>query len=280
MSHHLAQLISAAEADTCSPELRQEVVATILQVWAHRWYYPGRRPLDDFRSVFAALDRLDDPSPWRFFRLFDAGTPGPDPTGTGSALVETAADLERVARDALLAILWLAAQDAKKHDDGWLEAADRAFLNAESEVVNRIWQIRRSRSQRRRSGRLAAQDDGHDKDSPADALMTQTHLDSPADTTPGDPDDSAPTIGASAGAETPTGSGPTEPHPVTADASVALTPTPPEYAALDPEDLEPFVSEFPDERDPTSAESLADRLRTTADQLHKIADSLERAESP
>ncbi|MGH3717426.1 MAG: hypothetical protein ACRDRI_01020 [Pseudonocardiaceae bacterium] len=64
MAHHLAELVVAAQDEaTTTVEQRQQIVETILKVWTHRRYYPGRAPLEEFSSVFLALDRLGDSSP-------------------------------------------------------------------------------------------------------------------------------------------------------------------------------------------------------------------------
>jgi hypothetical protein len=136
MAHHLAELVLAAHNEaTTTVEQRQQIVETILKVWAHRRDYPGRAPLEDFSAVFAALDHLGDDRPWKFSRPFDADTEVPDPSTSGLPLLATAAELERLTRETLLRLIWLATQNAEEANQEWLEAADKAASNLESEVT-------------------------------------------------------------------------------------------------------------------------------------------------
>jgi hypothetical protein len=144
MALHLAELIVAAQnPSTTTLEERQQIVETILKVWTHRPYYPARAPLEEFSNVFMALDRLGDDSPWKFSRLFDADTKMPDPSTSGLPLVTTCADLERLTRETLLRLIWLAAQDAKEKNQGWLEAAEKVASNLENEVTTTLWRLQR-----------------------------------------------------------------------------------------------------------------------------------------
>lgn len=142
MSHHLAELITAAEAPGASVGQRQEIVATILKIWTHRYYYPGSRPLAGFSSVLAALDRLGNDQPWWFSRLpFDLGSTRPVPAAGGATLVETAADLERLCREVLIVLLWRAAHDAETEAEDWLSVADELASNLESDATSMLRQL-------------------------------------------------------------------------------------------------------------------------------------------
>jgi len=160
MAHHLAELVQAAQGDASAAiEQRQQIIETILKVWSHRSDYPRPAPLEEFDSVVAALDRLGDDSPWRFSRLFDPAAKTPEPSTSGLPLVATAAELERLTRETLLRLIWLAAQDAKERNQDWLEVADKVASNLESDVTTAL-----ERLQRRVALRRVAAADGSAKD--------------------------------------------------------------------------------------------------------------------
>jgi hypothetical protein len=150
MAHHLAELVAAAQDDaTTTVEQRQQIMEAILKVWAHRCYYPRKAPLEEFSSVFMALDRLGDSRPWKFSQLFNADTEILDPSTSGLPLIATAAELERLARETLLRLIWLAAQDAKEKNQEWLEVADKVASNMESEVTTTLSRLRRQLARHR-----------------------------------------------------------------------------------------------------------------------------------
>lgn len=150
MAHHLAELVVAAQDNaTITVEQRQQIVDMILKVWTHRRYFPGRGPLEEFSSVFVALDRLGDDGPWKFSRLFNTDTEMPDARISGLPLVATATELERLTRETLVHLLWLAAQDAKEQNQEWLDAADKIASNLESEVATRLSRLHRRVAHRR-----------------------------------------------------------------------------------------------------------------------------------
>jgi hypothetical protein len=144
MAHHLAELVQAAQDDTTATvEQRQQIIETILTVWSHRSDYPRPAPLQEFDSIIAALDRLGDDSPWRFSRLFDPAKRSPEPSASGLPLVATAVELERLTRETLLRLIWVAAQDAKEKNQDWLEVADKVASNLESDVTTMLERLRR-----------------------------------------------------------------------------------------------------------------------------------------
>jgi len=240
MAHHLAELIVAAQDDaTTTVEQRQQIVETILEVWTHRRYYPGRAPLEEFSSVFLALDRLGDSSPWKFSRLFNADTEMPDPSTSGLPLVATAAELERLTRETLLRLIWLAAQHAKEKNQEWLEAADKVASNVESEVTTTLRRLRR-RSARRRLRVV----EGDPRD------VTEIATETPAEGADAKAEDAAECLTEGAAADDIVESG------------------------VDDGGEDPFDNEDDDVSDPLSDINHVKRLREMADLLNKVADAL------
>lgn len=169
MSHHLAELVTAAENPGTSLQQRQEIVETILKIWTHRYYYPGSGPLAEFSGVLTALDRLGDERPWRFSRLpFDVGTTGPVPDAEGSTLVETAADLERLCRETLILLLWRAAHDAEAEAKDWLPIADELTSNLERDASAALRRLRMRFERRFEHADTAAGSAESDPDTDAD----------------------------------------------------------------------------------------------------------------
>ena len=239
MAYHLAGLVQAAQDDAnATVEQRQQIIETILKVWSHRSDYPRPAPLEEFDSVLAALDRLGDDSPWRFSRLFDPETKAPEPSTPGLPLVATAAELERLTRETLLRLIWLAAQDAKERNQDWLEVADKVVSNVESDVTTTL-----ERLQRRVALRRVAASDGSAKDA------TET-----------------PAEGADAEGEAEAATqGPTE--DATANDVVE--------SGTDDSAADPFdEDEDDDTSDPLSNINHVKRLREMAGLLNKIADAL------
>lgn len=244
MAHHLAELAVAAQDDTTTTvEQRQQIVETILKVWTHRRFFPGRAPLEEFSNVFAALDRLGDDSPWKFSRLFDANTQMPgSSSNSGPPLVTTAAELERLTRETLLHLIWLAAQDAKDKSQEWLEAADKVASNLESEVNTTLSGLRRRLVRRRLR---AVQGDARD--------ITWT-----ATETPADDDDANGEPGGAAGGRS-----------EGAAADDIVTSGSEDWGG------DPFDDDDDDaESNPLSDISHVKRLREMADLLNKVADAL------
>lgn len=159
MAHHLAQLIVAAQDDASTTvEQRLQIVELILKVWTQRRHYPTRGPLEEFASVFAALDRLGDGSPWKFSRLSDADTNMPTST-LGLPLVATASELEDLTRETLIRLIWLEARDAKNKNQEWLEVADKIASSIESDVTTTLWRLRHRVARRRLRATDADQSD-------------------------------------------------------------------------------------------------------------------------
>lgn len=251
MAHHLAELVVAAQDEaTTTVEQRQQIVETILKVWTHRHHYPGRAPLEEFSSVFLALDRLGDSTPWKFSRLFNTDTEILAPSTSGLPLVTTAAELGRLTRETLLRLIWLAAQDAKEKNQEWLEAADKIASNIESELTTTLRRLRR-RSARHRLRAI--------EDNPIDVTETTTE-------TP--PKDAGTKDEAGDAAE-----GLTE--GATADDIVE--------SGVEDGGKDPFDNENDEddgESDPLSDINHVKRLREMADLLNKVADALTVPDPP
>ncbi len=244
MAHHLAELIVAAQNDaTTTVEQRQQIVETILKVWAHRHHYPGRAPLDEFSSVLIALNRLGDDRTWKFSRLFDTDTevPVPDSDTSGMPLLATAAELERLTRETLIRLIWLAARDARDKNQEWLQAADKVASNLESDVTTTLWQLRRRIARRR------LQVEGGDP-----RLVTKIATVTPAKdaSVDGDPEDALEGLTESTAADGAAGSG------------------------LDDSDEDLFDDEDESESNPLSDSNHVKRIREMAVLLNSLADAL------
>jgi hypothetical protein len=255
MALHLAELVIAAQDPaTTTVEQRQQIVETILKVWTHRPYYPGRAPLEEFSNVLVALDRLGDDSPWKFFGLFGADTKMPDSSISGLPLVATCAELERLTRETLLRLIWLAAQDAAEENQEWLDAADKVASNLESEVSTTLERLQRQVARRRIR---AAEGDSRD------AIKTTT-------------DTQADEAGAEGNAEDAANG---QMKRLAVDDIVET--------GLEDGDDGPFIlsddeaddDETNDERNPLSATNHIKRLREMAELLNKVADALTVPES-
>jgi len=238
MAHHLAELVLAAQDDaTATVGQRQQIVETILKVWSHRRDFPRRAPLDEFENVVAALDRLGDDSPWRFSRLFGAEHETPDPSTSGLPLVATAAELERLTRETLLRLIWLAAQDAREKNQEWLEVADKVASNLESDVTSTL-----ERLQHRLAHHRIRATDGSAKDATG----------TPAEDAGGEGEAEARTEGLTGDAAT--------------NDSVE--------SGFEDSGADPFDDEDDDTSDPLSNINHVERLREMANLLNKIADAL------
>lgn len=145
MAHHLAMLVVAAQDDSSTTiEQRQQIIDTILKIWSHRWHFPRPGPLEEFKSVIIALDRLGDDSPWRFSRLFREEPDTVVPSAPNLPLVATATKLEGIARKTVMRLIWLAAQDAQHKNQEWLEVARQIESNLEVNVTAILEQIQHS----------------------------------------------------------------------------------------------------------------------------------------
>lgn len=144
MAHHLAALVTAVDAaEEVTVEQRMEIVETILKVWGARRTFPAAVPAYEIDLVLCALDMLGDDRPWRFSRLQEYAD------GLGAAeeaeapLILKAISLERLTRQAVLALVWLATQDAVARNADWLEAASAAMAPMEDELASSTRRVRR-----------------------------------------------------------------------------------------------------------------------------------------
>jgi hypothetical protein len=141
MAHHLAALVVAAEDENVTLKQRTEIVDTILKVWAARKTYPGEVPAYQLDLVFSALDMLGDDRPWRFSRLRNVEGLATDDAEIPLAVM--AVNLERLTRETLLALIWLACQDAIANEAHWLEAAEALGESIEDELATSTRRISR-----------------------------------------------------------------------------------------------------------------------------------------
>lgn len=136
MAHHLAALVAAADAaDDVTVEQRMEIVETILKVWGARRKFPGQVPGYELDLVFFALDMLGDDRPWRFSRLQEYAGGLEAAESAEAPLVIKAVSLERLTRQAVLALVWLACKDAASRNEEWLAAAAAAMAPLEDELM-------------------------------------------------------------------------------------------------------------------------------------------------
>ena len=134
MAHHLAALVSAAQ-DEATVEQRLEIVDTILRIWTVHQHLPSP-PLAEFAAVIAGLERLGTTNPWAFWRL---GVPeSMDADGNGKSIVSAALELEKLTRETLLRLIWLAARDATERNQDWLRLADQIGPTIETEVTSAV----------------------------------------------------------------------------------------------------------------------------------------------
>ena len=144
MAHHLAALVAAVDAaDEVTVEQRIEVVETILGVWGARRRLPGEIPAYELDLVFSALDMLGDDRPWRFSRLQEYAGGLNVAEEAEVPLVVMAVSLERLTRQAVLALVWLATQDAASRNEEWLEAVSAAMAPMEDELASSTSRVRR-----------------------------------------------------------------------------------------------------------------------------------------
>jgi hypothetical protein len=134
MAHHLAALVSAAQ-DEATVEQRLEIVDTILRIWTVHQHLPSP-PLAEFAAVIAGLERLGTTNPWAFWRL---GVPDSlHADGNGKSLVSAALELEKLTRETLLRLIWLAARDATERNQDWLRLADQIGPTIGTEVASAL----------------------------------------------------------------------------------------------------------------------------------------------
>lgn len=145
MAHHLAALVAAADAAVdVTVEQRMEIVETILKVWGARRKIPGQGPGYELDLVFSALDMLGDDRPWRFSRLQEYAGELNAAERAETPLVVKAVSLERLTRQAVLALVWLACQDAASRNEDWLVAVADAMAPLEDELTATTRRVQRS----------------------------------------------------------------------------------------------------------------------------------------
>ena len=74
MAHYIAEKITLAETMLVGEEkenAEKECFETILKLWEHRWLLPaGKRPLEDFESIYKVLERINPEKEDLFFYKF------------------------------------------------------------------------------------------------------------------------------------------------------------------------------------------------------------------
>lgn len=157
MSHHLAELVTAAQTDA-TLEQRVQIIDLILRIWTNRRFLPDP-PLAEYEPVLAALERLGNSQPWAFARIRLKST---SPRQAEVPLVATAIELERLVRETVLRLIWMAACDASERNREWLELADEVASNLETEVGTVLDRLRSA------TGALELTSSGFDDSSGAD----------------------------------------------------------------------------------------------------------------
>ncbi len=145
MAVHLGRLLHSAK-DGSSEGNSEQIVELILKIWERRFHMPDGGPTSAFGPILAGLERLGDDSRWGFSRLPKAFGDVDLSELPASHLLDAAADLERVCRQTMIRLFWLASKEATEQDPRLLELADKVATNVESEVsgiLNRLMARRR-----------------------------------------------------------------------------------------------------------------------------------------
>ena len=127
MAHHISDLITRAK-DVTGPDgdsLWQEARDTILALWNLRANAPLRsRPTHNVDVVIRALERRESPKDWTFYNIF---RPGEEPDAESMASIPAlrlAIDIEASAKEVVIHVLRLAADEADVREKPWIEATN------------------------------------------------------------------------------------------------------------------------------------------------------------
>lgn len=160
MAHHISDLITRART-TSGPDgdaLQREACDTILKLWEHRAAAPLRsRPTHSMDVVIEALDRLESPQDWRFYRTFRAEEEPDHDTMASVPALKLALELEANTRDVVIQVLKLAADEADKKDAPWIQVTEHLAEDSQRSIWRLIRQANRRRHWQRMS--TAATDD-------------------------------------------------------------------------------------------------------------------------
>lgn len=140
MAHHLADLITRAEAQPADQELARETREVILKLWEHK---AGSRftntPFEFVKPVLAALARLEpDPQPWAHFRVLSAEELPPDNDLAHYPVLDAATDMDREFGHLVRLAVTLAAQTALEREDPWVVAGTAVGGTILDDVVQRL----------------------------------------------------------------------------------------------------------------------------------------------
>lgn len=144
VAHHLAELVAAAEEEGATTiEQRIAIIDTIRRLWTSRRSFPGPVPAREFDHVFAALEGLGNTSPWAYSKLSEYAKELSEPEAKDLPLVRTAAELERLNRQAVLTLLSLAFHNAEETNAGWMQALEGLEAEIADDLIDTVSVIKR-----------------------------------------------------------------------------------------------------------------------------------------
>lgn len=144
VAHHLAELVAAADDDDATTvEQRIAIIDTIRRLWASRRSFPGPVPASEFDNVFAALEGLGNTSRWAYSKLNEYAEKLSAPEAKDLPLVRTAAELERLNREAVLTLLSLAVHNAEEKSAGWMQALKGLEAEIADDLIDTVSVIKR-----------------------------------------------------------------------------------------------------------------------------------------
>lgn len=171
MAHHISDLITRARAATGpdSDALRQEASDTILKLWQHRTDAPFRsRPTHSIDVVIRALERLESPQDWLFYKTFSPEEAPDQNTMATIPALTLALDLEATTRDTVLQVLHFAANEADNKEAPWIQATEHLT----EDTQRSLWRIIRRAERRRRWQHMPADDGSNDAQDIEDGTVT------------------------------------------------------------------------------------------------------------
>lgn len=144
VAHHLAELVAAADDDEATTvEQRIAIIDTIRRLWTTRRSFPGPVPAREFDNVFAALEGLGNTSRWAYSKLSEYAEKLSEPEAKDLPLIRTAAELERLNREAVLTLLSLALRNAEETSAGWMQALEGLEAESADDLIDTVSVIRR-----------------------------------------------------------------------------------------------------------------------------------------
>lgn len=143
VAHHLAELVAAADDKATTVEQRIAIIDTIRRLWASRRSFPGPVPAREFDNVLAALEGLGNTSRWAYSKLSEYAEELSEPEAKDLPLVRTAAELERLNREAVLTLLSLAFHNAEETSSGWMQALEGLEAEIADDLIDTVSLIKR-----------------------------------------------------------------------------------------------------------------------------------------